>query len=281
MFASHKRPDPSGSHDDLLVGLLGTSVDLLSVRLAERLSPAKRLRLVRVLDVPRDQCLPDRLDESAEERKRLHLARSSSAQLEFACCRNPGKKLLEIVGLVQPQTVLVGVTSPPSDSQLALLRWILRESKTDLLLVVGSGTESEGSTAPSRMILPIVSGRIWPRSVLEQAARLAGPHGTVEAIGTLTVPRRVSADAPLVDETMLLETTLRDTVLRLQTAGAIVTSRIVRIRETNEARQKLPVEPAPGTLIMTWGTDSRDDEMFLSSVAHEPTGNQIYHRSSN
>lgn len=277
MPARTDKPETGG----LLVGLFGSPADLVAVRLSERLAGDKPLQLARILDIPRDRSLPESLaDQDDREKRRLRLGRSSHASLQLTCCRNPGNQLLEIASVRQPDLIVVAQPRPAGDAHLALLRWILHESKTDILLVdTGSDAAETNINALTRIVLATPLGCVWPRNVLVDAARLAGSHGTIEVAGILVVPRSLPTDAPLAEEEAALEATMRETVLGLTGAGARTRSQVIRARELSEAISRLQADSSTGgAILMEISQGAENDEAILARAQQPGRGVHLFRR---
>jgi hypothetical protein len=245
----------------------------MAVRLVERLAGSRPLRLARVLETPRDKCLAEPApDEESAERKRLRLGRLSHSELQLTCCRNPGKKLLEIASVAQPELLVVALSRPADEPHQAILRWILKESKFDLLLIDVGGAIDPATPIPSRLVIPVTAGQVWPRQVLAEAARLVGPHGSIEVVGMMIVPRSLALDAPLADDEATLNAVVRDTTLGVTLSGGQAGNRILRARDRHEALGRLRNESLPGTMVLEWSDASSSEGASLLDIGSSGTG---------
>ena len=263
-----------------LVGLFGTPADFVAVRLVERLAGTRPLRLARVMEAPRDQSLPELApDQELTERKRLRLGRVSHASLQLTNCRNPGKKFLEIADATAPELLVVALSCPADEPQQALLRWILKESATELLLIeVGASTDLTQPT-PSHVLVPMLAGASPPRHVLAEAVRLAGSQGCVEVVGILVVPRSLSLDAPLAGDEANLNETVRDAVRSLADCGNKTATRILRGRDFGEVLSRLRTESPKNKIVLEWSPATAGDALLLEGVQHSAVGISLVHRS--
>ena len=275
-----RRHAESPEKGGFLVGLFGTPADLVAVRLVERLAGTRPLRLARVMEAPRDQSLPELApDQEIAERKRLRLGRLSHANLQLTSCRNPGKKFLEIASATAPELLVVALSRPADETQLALLRWILKESQAELLLIeVGASTDLNQPT-PSHVVVPMLAGASVPRHVLGEAVRLAGPQGCVEVVGILVVPRSLSLDAPLAGDEESLNGTVRDAVQGLADCGNKAATRILRGRDFGEVLCRLRAESPKEKIILEWSPAAIGDASLLENVQHPTVGISLVHRS--